>query len=65
MLKTLSLLAASAALAGCVAVPVDQVYVAPTPVYVSPPVIYSPPVYRPYYRYHYRPRVYRHGSWIY
>lgn len=70
MLKSLSFLTTAAVLTGCIAVPADYVYVTPTPVYIQspiyvpPPVIYSPPVYIPYRPYH-RPRVYRHGSWIY
>jgi hypothetical protein len=65
MLKALSLLTISVTLAGCVAVPVDDVYGAP---YTSSSVIYVPrPVYipQPYYNYnsynpYYRPRYYRH-----
>lgn len=58
MLKTLSAVAVAALLTGCVAVPADYTYVAPTYVYTPP--VYVAPVYIP--RYHYRPHVhYRRG----
>ena len=49
MLKALSVLTISATLAGCVAVPVDDVYGAPiTYVHTAPTVVYVPrPVYIP------------------
>lgn len=65
MLKALSVLTISATLAGCVAVPVDDVYGAPiTYVHTAPSVVYVPrPVYipQPYNSYnpYYRPHFYR------
>jgi hypothetical protein len=55
MKRIVIILAAAAALSGCVAytpyyVPVQPVYVQPRPVYVAPPVYYRPPppvYYRP------------------
>ena len=65
MLKALSVLTISATLAGCVAVPVDDVYGAPiTYVHTAPSVVYVPrPVYIP--RSYYRPRAYYRRGFYY